>query len=186
MREGKLKERLQKILARGLVQGSFALSSGIEKNYMSIDRVWTDPGSFLEIAAILEEYLKNEDFDRIMAIDHIFNEFGALPIVAAVSSKMQKPLLIWKERGLLDHSFYGDISAGDKILILYDVTVGGRCLAKAAKDVEKIGGTITKIITLVDREEGAEKYLTELGYKFDMLMKLREITSHNKIGLNTE
>lgn len=180
------RESLVQLLLPAVREGQFYLSSGIKPVYISIDRVWSNPNSLRDIAQPIAEYLSSVAFDKILAVDHNFNEFGAIPIASVISSMTGKPLIIWKEKGMLDYSIYGNLKDGDRVAILYDVTVGGNCLAKAAKDVEKEKGRVTKIVTIVDREEGAMESLKKQGYDLDCLLKLDDLLSALKSRSVTE
>jgi orotate phosphoribosyltransferase len=57
----------------------------------------------------------------------------------------------------------GNFAAGSKVVILEDVTTTGGSAMKAVKAVRDQGGKVDKIVTIVDRLEGARENLKKEG-----------------------
>ncbi len=55
-----------------------------------------------------------------------------------------------------------------------DVTTTGNSVLKACKIVEKEGGEISKIITVVDRLQGAKEKLQAEGYKLEPIFTKKD------------
>jgi len=61
------------------------------------------------------------------------------------------------------------LAEGANVVIVDDVATTGASLLKAAEAVEEAGGKVVRIITLVDRQEGAREALEAKGYQFTSL-----------------
>ena len=53
----------------------------------------------------------------------------------------------------------GESLAGKRVVIVEDVTTTGGSAIKAAEAVRESGAEIVMVFTMVDREEGADRYL---------------------------
>jgi orotate phosphoribosyltransferase len=94
-------------------------------------------------------------------------EMGAVPIatvVAAVSHRFGMPVPAFfvrkqaKEHGtqsLIEGLAVGESLAGKRVVIVEDVTTTGGSAIKAADAVTAAGGVVVRVVTVVDRQEGA-------------------------------
>lgn len=140
------------------------LASGMTSTiYFDMRRTTLDPEGAGLIADEILEILKGEPVDCIGGL-----VVGAVPIVAAVSIKSypQRPIpgfFVRKEakahgtRKLID----GNFKDGDVAVILDDVTTSGGSVLKAVNAVRMRGGLVSKVITVVDRLEGAQANLKD-------------------------
>ncbi len=102
---------------------------------------------------------------------------GALLALSAERGAEKLGLLIRKEAK--DHGtknlVEGSCADGARVVLLEDVATTGGSLLRAARAIEEAGGVIARVITLVDREEGATDALAAAGYRFDSLFKVKEL-----------
>lgn len=110
-------------------------------------------------------------------------EMGAVPIaaaVAAVSPTRGRPISAFfvrkqaKEHGtrsLLEGLAPGERLAGG-VVVVEDVTTTGGSALKAAEAVRAEGGEVVRIITVVDRQEGAAEAFRAAGVAFAPLLTL--------------
>ena len=169
-------ERLRAIIAEiGLIRApgeSFTLASGkTSPFFFDIRMVALDAEGATLIAQSILERLGDADVDAIGGI-----ELGAVPIVAAVAalSWPTRPLsgLIVrktaKERGTRKE-IEGDVRKGAKVVMVEDVTTTGGSVIQAARAVRAHGCTVARVITVVDRLEGAAKNLAAEGLALESL-----------------
>ena len=150
--------------------GEFTLSSGRKSSvYVDVKHACTFPEVLGEIAEQMAEKLKNVEFDRIACV-----ELGGVPLAVALSLKTGKPCVIFrkarKDYGV-ESDAVGEIRAGEKVVVVEDVTTTGSSVASVVERVEKRGGRVVAVLTVVNRMEGAEQRLENLT----ALMRLDEL-----------
>jgi orotate phosphoribosyltransferase len=139
---------------------SLLLQAGIKlDDYFDIDYLLKYPELLDAVAtyiasAVLSSQAK--DFDVLVCGDKIKGPFGILPLGVAVSLKIKKPLLVWKEIAIGLHKFFPtDVlsyqqTTNNRALIFHDVSDMGNTASKITMDLEKAGFVLYKIISLVD------------------------------------
>ncbi|MFQ6119269.1 MAG: orotate phosphoribosyltransferase, partial [Methanosarcinales archaeon] len=143
----------------------FNLASGGKSNFFfDMKNVSLDPEGANLIADAIIEIIKNEEVDYIGGL-----ESGAIPIVAAVCEKswlMGKPIPGFflrkepKKRGTMK-LIEGNLKKNSKVIILEDVTTKGSSVLNVVNYVRKLGCVVNKVITVVDRLEGAKENLAK-------------------------
>jgi orotate phosphoribosyltransferase len=105
---------------------------------------------------------------------------GACPIVTAAVMRMpgirgfyiRKAGKEYAKRDLIE----GLIKEGDNVVLVEDVTTSGQSLLKAANIVrDEFHCEVLKVFTMMDRQAGAEKLLTESGYDFESFVQLKDL-----------
>lgn len=156
-------ERAQ--LARMLIdcgayqRGDFTLASGKKSDtYIDVKRGLTRPDVLALIASAMAPFI---DSDRIAGV-----ELAGVPIAAAVSLAVDKPCLFVrkqaKEHGTKKR-FEGELKAGETVTFVEDVTTTGSSVLSGIDAVEQAGGRVLTVVTVVDRDEGAEEALFKRG-----------------------
>jgi orotate phosphoribosyltransferase len=162
------KNRLRKIIAdKSLLKGNFTLASGAASGYFfDMKKTMFDPEGASLVGELIFDLVKNDmSFTGIGGL-----ELGAVPIAVAVAMKSwpTRPIdafFVRKEpkghgtNQLID----GNFTAGSTVIVLEDVTTTGGSAMKAVKAICEQGGTVKKIVTIVDRLEGARDNLTKEG-----------------------
>jgi orotate phosphoribosyltransferase len=109
-------------------------------------------------------------------------EMGAVPIataVSVVSHTRKQPIAAFfvrkqaKEHGtqsLIEGLPKGATLAGRRVVIVEDVTTTGGSALKAAQAVRAAGGEITRVVTVVDRQEGASEAFAAAGLAFTPIL----------------
>ena len=69
----------------------------------------------------------------------------------------------------------GKIESGDKIVIVEDVATTGGQAIEAAKIISELGAVVVKIITVIDRQEGARENIEVAGYAFKGLFTVGDL-----------
>lgn len=169
------KERLKQIIAeKSLKTGDFVLASGARSNYLfDLKTTLLDPEGANIVADLILENLANEDVDAIGGL-----ELGACPIVSAVCVKSYlagKPIKSFyvrkekKDRGSNKLIEGCTLNKGDRVVMLEDVTTKGGSVMNAVKAARDEGCVVLKVISVVNRLEGAKENLANEGIILESL-----------------
>lgn len=168
------REKLIRLLIEsGAVKfGEFVLTSGVKSNYyIDIKEASTNPNILKEIAR--EMSLLAQDYDLIAGM-----ELGAVPIAVALSLEVGIPFVIirkdTKEHGT-KKSVEGPSVRNKKVLIVEDVTTTGGSVARAIDILRENGAILDKVVSVVDRESGAEERIREKGLKLISLISANDL-----------
>ena len=111
---------------------------------------------------------------------------GSIPISTAIillckqeSTRMKALRGFWvrpepKQHGL-GGVVGGRVEPSDRVVIVDDVTTTGTSVRRAIRVVQDCGAKVLKVISLVDREEGAREAFAEIRIPFESLFKRTEI-----------
>lgn len=114
-------------------------------------------------------------------------EMGAVPLasaVAAVSAATGEPVSAFfvrkqaKDHGtqsLIEGLAKDETMEGRRVVILEDVTTTGGSALKAVETVRAEGAEVAAVITVLDRQEGAEAAFTKAGLPFYSLLTRADI-----------
>ncbi len=153
----------EKALTRG---GSYRLASGKTSSYFfDMKPVAFDPEGSRLIADAILDVLEREPVDYVGGL-----EIGAIPITASVVERSfdRNPVSGFlvrktpKERGTRK-LIEGNLEPGSTAVLVEDVTTTGGSVLRAAEAVREAGCTVTKVVTVVDRLEGAGQTLSQHG-----------------------
>lgn len=174
---------IEVIKARSYMSGvEIKLASGrISNFYFNLKPTMLDPEGAHLIGHLMVDAMDGLQVDAIGGL-----EVGAIPMAAAaaaVSFARGRPLPAFfvrkavKEHGtksLIEGLVKGQTLAGKRVVILEDTTTTGGSPLKACKAVEAEGATVERIVTIVDREEGAAEIIREAGYTYAPILSLRD------------
>jgi orotate phosphoribosyltransferase len=145
----------QELVARHAIEfGSFTLASGAKSDYyVDIKSAVTQPDLLLLIA---KEVSKKYSFDIIAGV-----AVGGVPLAVAVSLQSGKPYAIIRSAEK-DHGkknpVIGEVK-GKSVLLIEDVTTSGGSALYGVEILRSSGSTIDRVVTVVDREQGAAEML---------------------------
>jgi len=173
------RDRLKNIIAeKSLKRGDFILASGAQSNYLfDLKPTLLDPEGANIVAELVLDLLPN-DIDAIGGL-----ELGACPIVSSVCVKsylIGRTLKTFyvrkekKERGTKKLIEGCDLKPNDKVVIVEDVTTKGGSVMEAIKAVQNEGCTVVKVISIVDRLEGAEENLKKQCIALESIFTKKE------------
>src|ERR1700751_5592154 len=175
------RERLIAIIRQqSLLQNrDFLLASGRSSNFFfDMKKTMFDPEAAALLADLLFDAIKGEDVEYIGGL-----ETGAIPIVAALCARSwpEKPIkgfFVRKEnKGHgTDQRIDGLLEARSKVVLFEDVTTTGGSAMQAADQVRRFGCTVLKVVSVVDRLEGAEENFRAAGIRFECLFTWRDFT----------
>jgi orotate phosphoribosyltransferase len=118
-------------------------------------------------------------------------EMGAVPLasaVAAVSAAKGAPVSAFfvrkqaKDHGtksLIEGLAKDETLAGRRVVILEDVTTTGGSALKAAETVRADGGEVAAVITVLDRQEGADATFAKASVPFQSLLTKADIVGRS-------
>ena len=178
---GQKRERLIAIIRRqSLLQNrDFLLVSGRASNFFfDMKKTMFDPEGAALLADLLFDAIKAENVDYIGGL-----ETGAIPIVTALCARSwpEKPLkgfFVRKEnKGHgTDQRIDGLLERGSKVILFEDVTTTGGSAMQAVNQARQLECTILKVISVVDRLEGAAENFRTAGIKFEALFTWRDFS----------
>ena len=160
------------------VGAEMKLASGRTSNfYFNMKPAMLHPHGAHLIGALILDAIAADQADLIGGL-----EMGAVPIataVAAVSHARGTPVPAFfvrkqaKEHGtqaLIEGLTKGETLAGRRVVIVEDVTTTGGSAIKAAEAVRAAGGTVVRVVTVVDRQEGATDAFAAAGMPFTSIL----------------
>ena len=173
-------ERLRQLISRkAVIYETVQLSSGGTSHYYIDCRVIaTDPeGAFL-VAEIILDMLAGEDVAAVGG-----PTMGADPIVGAVCYASQcrnQPLpgfLVRKEpkKHGMQKMIEGHLPEGEPVVVVEDVVTKGGSVLEAVEKVRDAGGTVTRVIAIVDRLAGGREAIEAAGCRFTPIFTLDDL-----------
>lgn len=157
----------REIIETSYVEGEFTLSSGRRSTYIFDKYAFETRPKLLDAIAESMAKMLNSDVSRIAGM-----ELGGVPLATALSLKTGLPFVIVRKgkKGYgIDRSIEGDLTPGEKVVIVEDIATTGAQALLAAKTIEEAGAKVSGIVYVVDREEGAREGVESKGYRFDAL-----------------
>src|SRR3984893_15528429 len=175
------RERLIAII-RGqslLLNRDFQLASGRSSNFFfDMKRTMFDPEGAALLADLLFDTIRAEDVDYIGGL-----ETGAIPIVAALCARSwpEKPIggfFVRKEnKGHgTDQRIDGLLQRGSKVILFEDVTTTGGSAMQAVNQARQLDCTVLRVVSAVDRLEGAEENFRAAGIRFESVFTWRDFS----------
>ncbi|MEM2122704.1 MAG: orotate phosphoribosyltransferase [Candidatus Bathyarchaeia archaeon] len=173
-----LKLELCRILLKtgALKFGVFKLTSGkLSPYYVDLRIVPSFPKALKRIIGFYEllaaEELKGK-FDKIVGIPT-----SGIPFAAILAYEMDKPFIyLRKERKThgMEKRIEGLLYPGESVLIVDDLITTGKSIIEAVEAIRAEGGEAADALVLIDREEGGERSLKDMGVELHAFMKIRE------------
>jgi len=175
------RDRLRDIIRRqSLLQNrDFVLVSGRSSNFFfDMKKTMFDPEGAALLADLLFDKIDTADVDYIGGL-----ETGAIPIIAALCARSwpQKPIKGFFVRKEIkghgtDQRIDGLLEPGSKVILFEDVTTTGGSTMQAVNQARQLGCDILKIISVVDRLEGAVENFRAAGLNFEALFTWRDFS----------
>lgn len=165
-------------LARDLVnasylKGEFFLGSGRHSDdYFDKYLFETKPTVLRRLASLLGERIP-------AAVDRLAGpELGAVALVAALSLETGLPFVIVRKplRNRANVRLVeGELHRGESVLIIEDVVSTGSEAIRVADQIERVGGRVSGVLAVIDREHGGGQRVASAGYHFDSLFRGSEL-----------
>lgn len=157
-------ELIKEIKDKCIQTGSFKLASGgTSAFFFDMKKATLDPKASKIITKIMLRAITRENVEYVWGM-----ESGAIPIVSelCLASGDEKPLyafFVKKNNDGRNPPIEGNFKEGVAVILVEDVTTKGGSVLKAVKAVQSRGCTVEKVVTLVDRLEGARENLKKEG-----------------------
>jgi orotate phosphoribosyltransferase len=174
----------QMLLDRSMRFGEFVLSSGATSNYyIDVRKTSLHPEGLKLIAHLFWEQLRNDDISAVGGLT-----LGADPLIAGLmwySHEQGRPLEGFLVRKMSkDHGMRGQVEgnlAGHKrVAILDDVITSGESALIAAEAAESYKAEVVRVLSVVDRGQGAGQIFQQRGYPFTPLFTIGELLPAQK------
>lgn len=162
------------VAADALRFGEFELShGGTSSYYVDKYRFETDPDAL----AIIADAFADVVGDRTPAGVAL----GAVPLVAATALRTGRPYLIVrkasKDYGTANR-IEGDLDDTEEVVVLEDVATTGTSALDAVQALRDVGVSVSEVLVVVDREEGASDRLAEAGVQLRSLVTASELLAY--------
>lgn len=177
------RERLRGLVCElAFMEGDFTLASGRRSQfYIDGKRVVFHPEGLLLVADAFLEAIQGCECDAIGGL-----AMGAVPIAAGISlrsAQLGRPLpAFFVRKSAKGHGtnrvVEGCLDRGSRVVICDDVITTGGSALEAIEAVKEFGCTVARIISLVDREEGAIERFRDLRYDYHPIFTLTEVRQH--------
>jgi orotate phosphoribosyltransferase len=174
------RERLLEIIKqKSFLKGQFKLASGAMSDYyLDMKPTTFDPEGANLIADIMYDLVRKEtDVDVIGGL-----EVGSVPIVVAICMRSwgDRPIagfVVRKEKKGhgTDKPVDGNFLPNSTVIMFEDVTTKAGSVIKAIQRVREQGGRVRKVITIVDRLEGAFENLREEGIELEAIYTTKDL-----------
>ena len=171
MEENPGTDMLKKKVEDALIKGEVTLASGKKSNFYFDCRMVTldQEGAHLAAKAMLEKIKElgaNAVGGMSIGADPLVSTIGNVALSEGIPLKLFYVRKEPKKHGRRRLIEGPGIEADDRAVIVEDVTTSGGSALKAARAVkEEFGAEVVAIVTIVDRQEGAEENLQKEGFK---------------------
>ena len=175
-----IKEFATFLYEKGIIKfGDFTLASGKKSSYyVDLRLVPSYPHEFRRMVKYLEKEITEdiglENFDSIVSVPT-----GGLVIASALATETVKPLIYVRSKPKdygTSKSVEGKIWKEMKVVMIDDVATTGGSVANAVKSLKEENILIDDAYVIVNRMEGADETLSELGVKTHSILNILQIT----------
>ena len=158
--------------------GNFTLASGKSSSYyVDLRLVPSYPHEFRIMIKYLENQITEdiglENFESIVSVPT-----GGLVIGSALAIETVKPLIYVRSKPKdygTSKSVEGKIHDGMKVVMIDDVATTGGSVVNAIKSLTEVNVPVKDAYVIVDRMEGADEALAELGVKMHSILNILQI-----------
>jgi orotate phosphoribosyltransferase len=150
--------------------GEFTLASGAKSTYyIDVKSAVTHPDL---LSAVASGVAKTYNFDVIAGV-----AVGGVPLAVAISLVSKKPYAIIRpsEKGHGKKDLIIGHVRGKNVLLIEDVTTSGGSALYGIEVLRSAGARADRVVTVVDREQGAGKMLGEHGVEIIPLVRVSEL-----------
>jgi len=159
--------------------GEFTLASGKKSSYyVDLRLIPSYPHQFRTMIKYLQnnivESIGLNSFDSLVSVPT-----GGLIIASALAIEIVKPLIYVRSKPKdygTSKSVEGQIYEGMKVVMIDDVATTGGSVVNAIKSLKEAKITIEDAYVIVNRMEGADEALKELGVRLHSITNVMQIT----------
>ncbi len=172
-------ELLAILVKQSLKKGDFTLSSGQKSDYYINGKLSTldARGAYL-VSRIFLAMISDDVPDAVGGLT-----LGADPIVgsmlalAGMEDLRLKGFIVRKESKMhgTQSLVEGPVASGNRVVFIEDVVTTGGASLRAVEAVRKIGCEVTRVLAIVDREQGGRGNLREAGCRLESIFVVSEL-----------
>ena len=155
------------------LEGDFTLRSGRKSKYYLDKYLFETQPDILEALAVLFAEHVQRSTTLIAGA-----ELGGVALAAATSMAVKRPFVIIrnakKDYGT-GKSYEGLLTDADSVLLVEDIATTGGQVLEAARVIDDAGCVVEKIVSVIDRQEGARQNIESAGYVFDSLFTTSDL-----------
>jgi len=172
-------ELMARIIQQSLRTGEFVLASGQKSNYYINGKLTTldARGAYL-IARVFTAMIRNDVPDAVggltLGADPIVGSMLALAGMEDLSLKGFIVRKASKEHGTKS-LIEGPVAEGDRVVIIEDVVTTGGSSIQAIAAVREMGADVSRVLAIVDREQGGTDNLAEQGCRLEAIFTAQEL-----------
>lgn len=161
-------ELTRRIKDAAYLEGDFTLRSGRKSNYYLDKYLFeTQPDILKTLGQAFATYVQKTTTLIAGA------ELGGVALAAATSMAAGRPFVIIrnakKDYGT-GKPYEGKLTDGDSVLLVEDIATSGGQVLEAAKLIKQIGANVERIVSVIDRQEGARENIESAGFVFDSIL----------------
>lgn len=154
--------------------GRFQFAAGkISPINIDLRLLISSPSAMRATARAYSRILATLNFDLLGAIP-----YGGLPIGTAIALEMDRPLIFPRKEAKPSRaarSVEGVWHVGQRVVVIDDtVTTGASALGGVAM-LKSVGLQVRDIVTLLDREQGADDTIESRGYQLHSVLRLEDL-----------
>lgn len=151
--------------------GEFELShGGTSHYYVDKYRFETDPRALELVARAFADRLEDETLAGVA--------LGAVPLAAVTSVIADRPYVLVrkgrKEYGT-GNRIEGTLPETGEVVVLEDVVTTGQSALDAVRALREAGATVSRVLVVVDRQEGARETLAAENVELDALLTAEDL-----------
>jgi orotate phosphoribosyltransferase len=166
-------ELIKRIKETAYLEGDFTLRSGKKSKYY-LDKYLFE--TCPDILKALGEKFAEHITDDVTLIAGA--ELGGVALAAATAIASGKNWIIVRnsKKGYGTGKLVeGVLEAGDVVLLVEDIATTGGQVLEAAKVITEAGAKVKKIVSVIDRKQGAEENITQAGYQFESIITKEDL-----------
>lgn len=161
-------ELASRIKQTAYLEGDFILRSGKRSKYYLDKYLFETCPDILK--ALGEEFARHvtEDVTLIAGA-----ELGGVALAAATSMATGVNWIIVRntKKGYgTGKMIEGALKKDDVVLLVEDVATTGGQVVEAAKAITQAGGKVKKIVSVIDRKQGAEENIAKAGFEYESIL----------------
>ncbi|MFB6123431.1 MAG: orotate phosphoribosyltransferase [Haloferacaceae archaeon] len=140
----------------------------------------------------VDKYLFETDPDCLRLVAEAFAErvgdaklagvaLGAVPLVAVTSVETGAPYVIARKRAKeygTGNLIEGRLTEGEEVVVLEDIATTGTSALEAVEALREAGAVVSRVLVVVDREEGARERLADHGVELEALLTARDLLAN--------
>jgi len=161
-------ELIKRIKETAYLEGDFVLRSGKRSKYYLDKYLFETCPDILE--ALGQEFAGHVSGDVTLIAGA---ELGGVALAAATAMATGKKWIIVRnsKKGYgTGKMIEGVLEESDVVLLVEDIATTGGQVVEAAKIITSAGATVKKIVSVIDRKQGARQNITKAGFAYESLL----------------